>query len=330
MRAFTSSIAWASAPARVRSARSRWKARRCAVLGPMPGRRESSWMSRSSGSGSCGIASRRAWAKSPACLAADRDPTRRTASWRPPSAWTSPSPRSPQRGRGPAASRGRRRRPGRSSRTRSSGSRSPPPSRPRRPRSLPRSRSRAPSGPSTSCPASAGPAAASSAGPSFRHLLHPRHAAVETAHHLAHEGIILRAGRARRGLGGFTLAETKVDPDLLAQPGPDMRDELSGLLLRLLVVEAVSEPEDERRPVDLRLRVEVGGADRAVELLEHLRPSRHLWASHGRRAWSLRTCGELAGCFLFTYRGGGAQRRRGRTRHSLGSELDRQARERGL
>src|SRR5437879_3602546 len=54
MRAFTSAMAWASDSARCLSARSRWKARRCAVFGPTPGSRDSSVISLSSGSGSCG------------------------------------------------------------------------------------------------------------------------------------------------------------------------------------------------------------------------------------------------------------------------------------
>src|ERR1700719_1356696 len=54
MRAFTSAIALASESARWLSARSRGKARRCAVFGPTPGSRESSVISLSSGSGSCG------------------------------------------------------------------------------------------------------------------------------------------------------------------------------------------------------------------------------------------------------------------------------------
>src|SRR5579859_284550 len=57
MRAFTSSIACASASARCRSTRSIWNARRWAVFGPTPGRRESSVISLSSGSGSCGTRS---------------------------------------------------------------------------------------------------------------------------------------------------------------------------------------------------------------------------------------------------------------------------------
>src|SRR5919201_746790 len=55
MRAFTSSIARASPSARTRSARRMWNASRCAVFGPMPGSRESSWIRRSSGSGSAGM-----------------------------------------------------------------------------------------------------------------------------------------------------------------------------------------------------------------------------------------------------------------------------------
>src|SRR5689334_6578274 len=54
MRAFRSTSACASASARCRSARSMWNASRCAVFGPTPGSRESSLISLSSGSGSCG------------------------------------------------------------------------------------------------------------------------------------------------------------------------------------------------------------------------------------------------------------------------------------
>src|SRR5438105_5972112 len=52
MRAFMSMIACASESARCRSVRSMCKASRCAVFGPTPGRRDSSEISRSSGSGS--------------------------------------------------------------------------------------------------------------------------------------------------------------------------------------------------------------------------------------------------------------------------------------
>src|ERR1700681_2119106 len=54
MRASASAMAWATESARCLSARSRWKARRCAVFGPTPGSRESSVINLSSGSGSCG------------------------------------------------------------------------------------------------------------------------------------------------------------------------------------------------------------------------------------------------------------------------------------
>src|SRR5205823_6447293 len=78
-----------------------------------------------------------------------------------------------------------------------------------------------------------------------RDLLHPRHASVEPAHDLAHEGIVLRARRPGRGFCRFVLAQPEVDPDVIAEPRAHVRHQLRRLLLRLLVVEPIPKPQHE-------------------------------------------------------------------------------------
>src|ERR1700676_4002113 len=107
--------------------------------------------------------------------------------------------------------------PGRSSPTRASACHSPPPAPLLRRRSPRPSPSPAPPAPFPSGPASAGPGAASSSDLSFGHLLHPRHATIEPAHHLADEWIILWA-RLRHRLHRLALSQPEIDLDSVTQP----------------------------------------------------------------------------------------------------------------
>src|SRR2546426_1489847 len=59
---------------------------------------------------------------------------------------------------------------------------------------------------------------------------------------------------------------------VVAEPSAHMRHQLRGLFLCFLVMEAVTKPQHEQRAVDLRLRVEIRGANRAIQFLEHLAP----------------------------------------------------------
>src|SRR5207245_691172 len=176
---------------------------------------------------------------------------------------------------GPAAPPHRPPRPARCAPTQASASPSPPRS-PRRHRPMLRPfRFPAPSAASPSGPASAAPGAASSSGPSLGDLLHPRHAAVEAAHDLAHERIILWTRRTLRGFGCIVLAQPVVDLRVVAQPRAHMRYQLGRLLLRLLVMKPVSEPQNQQSSVHLGLRVEIHGAHSAIQLLQYFRPPRH-------------------------------------------------------
>src|SRR6267143_423651 len=122
--------------------------------------------------------------------------------------------------------------------------------RPRAPRRHPRwprrSRSRALTAPSPSGPASAEPASASSSDPSLRDLLDSCHPPVESAHH---------------------LAQLELDLHLVTEPRAHERDQLRRLVLRLLVMESVPEPQHESRPVHLRLSIEVGSTNGSAQLL---------------------------------------------------------------
>src|ERR1700682_4155613 len=161
-----------------------------------------------------------------------------------------------------------------------------PPALRRRPRSPRPSPCPAPPGPCSSCPASAEPASASSSDPSFGDLLHSRHATIEPPHYLANEWIVLGTRRRTTRLRRLTLFQPEVHLHLFPQPLAHVRHQLQGLLLRLLVMKPVAEPQDEHRAVILRHRVEVGGSDGAVQLLEDLGPPRQ--RHRGRRhlpAW---------------------------------------------
>src|SRR6267143_2990184 len=146
--------------------------------------------------------------------------------------------------------------------------------RPRAPRRHPRwprrSRSRALTAPWPSGPASAEPASASSSDPSLRDLLDSCHPPVESAHHLAHEGIVFRARRRlARGPArlGRPLAQLELDLHLVTKPRAHVRDQLRRLVLRLLVMESITEPQHESRPVHLRLSIEVGSTNGSAQLL---------------------------------------------------------------
>src|SRR6202158_6321784 len=139
--------------------------------------------------------------------------------------------------------------------------------RPRSPRPSP---CPAPPDPCASCPASAEPAAASSSGPSFGDLLHSRHATIEPPYHLANEWIVLWTGRRTTRLRRLTLFQPEVHLHLFAQPLAHVRHQLHRLLLRLFVMDPLPDPQDKHRAVHLWHRVEVGGSDRPVQLLEDL------------------------------------------------------------
>src|SRR5260370_22689586 len=63
----------------------------------------------------------------------------------------------------------------------------------------------------------------------------------------------------------------------------------------------VPEPEDEQRPVDLGLRIEIDRADRAAQLVEDVRPPGHLPTLWGGRLRASRGVGW--GCWF--WHGGG-------------------------
>src|SRR5260370_39525157 len=123
------------------------------------------------------------------------------------------------------------------------------------PRRRPRAsrRSPCPAAPAlfASCPASAGPASASSSDPSFRDLLHARHPSVEPAHNLADEWIVLGTHHLCTRLRDLTLAKPEVDLDLVAQPFANVRHQLHRLLPGFLVMKPVAGPQAPDPSIDL-------------------------------------------------------------------------------
>src|SRR4029077_18552863 len=141
---------------------------------------------------------------------------------------------------------------------------------------------RAPRAPSGLCPPgppSAAPPPASSSDPSLRDLLDPRHATVEPAHDLADEGVVLRAGRSLAGRlasVGRPPAQPKLHGHLVTEPRANERQQLRRLVLRLLVMEPVAEPQDQRRSVYFWLRVEICRAHGSTQLSQPACPSGHI------------------------------------------------------
>src|SRR4029077_3087243 len=138
---------------------------------------------------------------------------------------------------------------------------------------------RAPSGLWPSGPASAAPAAASSSDPSLGDLLDPRHATVEPAHDLADEGVVLRAGGTLAGRlvrVGRRLPQAKLNGHLVTEPRAHEWQQLRRLVLRLLVMEPVAEPQDQDRPIDFRLCVQISSAHGPTQLIQHACPSRNI------------------------------------------------------